>query len=371
MPISPSGEKRIAITLGDPAGIGPEVTLKAIARFPKNIWRRIVLVGPKSFYSQLAVKLKLNLSFRNLECSTVISSEASNPLKEISRRCAPRDDRRVLTPQDNKSIPCLFEGDFPAKIVRGKSIHQQTAAAVRSIEWAASLALAKEVDAVVTAPINKAGLKKAGFNIPGHTEYLAELAKTRRFEMMLVGGPLRVVLVTRHLPVKDVPKNLAAKRVEETILLADLELRRSFGIKKPRLVVCGLNPHAGEEGNLGVEEIQKILPGVQNAKKKTDAVIVGPLSADSLFHDAYAGRYDAEICMYHDQGLIPLKMISRGAGVNVTLGLPFVRTSPDHGTGYDIAEKFIADPGSMVEAIKLAFQISKNRTRYDRAHRRS
>ena len=181
--------------------------------------------------------------------------------------------------------------------------------------------------------------------------------------MMLVGGGLRVVLVTRHLPFKDVPGKVTAQRVEETILLADAELRKSFGIKRPRLVVCGLNPHAGEEGTLGVEEIREITPAVRNARKKTNAEITGPLSPDALFHDAYKGRYDAEICMYHDQGLIPLKMISRGSGVNVTLGLPFVRTSPDHGTGYDIARQFIADTGSMIEALKLAAQLSQNRKR--------
>ena len=237
----------------------------------------------------------------------------------------------------------------------------QTAAAVRSIELGVKLAMAGRIDALVTPPINKAGLKKAGFSIPGHTEYLAKLSKTKRYEMMLVGKKLRVVLVTRHTAIKDVSKNITRKRVEETILLADQELRKSFGIKRPKLVVCGLNPHAGEEGSIGMEEMNEIIPAVLSARKKTNAQIFGPLSPDALFHDAFAGRYDAEICMYHDQGLIPLKMISRGSGVNVTLGLPFVRTSPDHGTGYDIAKKFTADPGSMIEALKLAVFLSRNR----------
>ncbi|OIO39232.1 MAG: 4-hydroxythreonine-4-phosphate dehydrogenase PdxA [Candidatus Omnitrophica bacterium CG1_02_46_14] len=325
----------MAITLGDPAGIGPEVALKAIASFPKNIHRQFILLGPEVFYEQLSAKLKLDLYFK--------------PLNRHS------DGR----------ISCVFEGSLPKKIKRCRSVQNQTIAAVRSIELAVRLAMRNEIDAIVTPPINKAGLKKAGFNISGHTEYLAKLSNTSRFEMMLVGGPLRTVLVTRHLPIKDVPGSITAQRVEETILLTDLELRRSFGIRKPRLVVCGLNPHAGEQGTLGIEEIQAIAPGVLNAKKKTDALIVGPYSPDSLFYDAYIGRYDAEICMFHDQGLIPLKMISRGAGVNVTLGLPFIRTSPDHGTGYDIAKKFTADPGSMIEAIKLAYKISKNRRKYD------
>ena len=322
MPISPLGE-RIAVTLGDPAGIGPEVVLKALSVLPKKIRHQVILLGPASFYEELAQKLKLNLS-----------------------------------------VPCYFEGSFPKKIILGRSVHNQTTAAVRSIELAVRLAMEGKIDAIVTPPINKAGLKKAGFSIPGHTEFLAELSGTKRYEMMLVGGKLRVVLVTRHTPISEVPKKINKKRVEETILLADQELRKSFGIKKPRIVVCGLNPHAGEEGNIGFEEIREIAPAVRNARKKTDADIVGPLSPDALFHDAYLGRYDAEICMYHDQGLIPLKMISRGSGVNVTLGLPFVRTSPDHGTGYDIVNKFIADPGSMVEAFKLAFVLTRNRRKY-------
>lgn len=325
---APGGHCRIAITLGDPAGIGPEVTLKALAAFQKKSSAQIVLLGPEFFYSALAKKLKLNLNFS-----------------------------------------CLFHGNFPEKIVYGRSVHHQTALAVRSIDRAVRLAMEGQVDAIVTPPIHKAGLKAAGFDIPGHTEYLAKLSGTKRYEMMLVGGPLRVVLVTRHTAIKEVPSKITRRRVMETILMADHELKRSFGIRKPRLVVCGLNPHAGELGTIGREEIQEIEPGVRAARKKTDALIAGPLSPDALFYDAYLGRYDAEICMYHDQGLIPLKMISRGAGVNVTLGLPFVRTSPDHGTAYDIAGRFKADPGSMLEALNLASTISNNRKKYEFSHR--
>ncbi len=146
-------------------------------------------------------------------------------------------------------------------------------------------------------------------------------------------------------------------------------MRRSFGIRRPRLVVCGLNPHAGEEGKFGREEITVITPAVRELRRLTDAEITGPLAPDALFVDAYRGRYDAEICMYHDQGLIPLKMISRGHGVNVTLGLPFVRTSPDHGTAYDIAGRGAADAGSMLDALRLAEQMTQRRKAYDRSHR--
>ena len=268
-------------------------------------------------------------------------------------------------------FPCYFFHPIPKKIIRGKSDPRLAALAVQSIKLAAILALGKKVDAIVTPPIHKASLHKAGFRMPGHTEMLADLSKVKNYDMMLVGGKLRVALVTRHLALKDVSKRLSRNRVEKTILLTDRELRRSFGIKRPRIVVCGLNPHAGEEGRFGSEEIKIIAPAVRSAKKKTDARIVGPLSPDALFHDAFLGKYDAEICMYHDQGLIPLKMISRGHGVNITLGLPFVRTSPDHGTGFDIARAFIADAGSMAEALHLAVRVCQNRKRYDRSHPRS
>ena len=170
--------------------------------------------------------------------------------------------------------------------------------------------------------------------------------------------------MTRHMSYREVPRHLTSRSVEDTILLTIKELKESFGIKNPRIVVCSLNPHAGEEGNFGNEEIKIIEPAVKNARKKVKAKIIGPLSSDVIFYQAYQGAYDAQICMYHDQGLIPLKMISRGAGVNVTLGLPFVRTSPDHGTAYDIAGRFEADPGSMCEAIKLAAFLMNNRQRY-------
>jgi len=339
MPISRSA--KIAVTLGDPAGIGPEVALKAVSAWPKKSAEQLLFLGKASFYNELAKKLRLKIYFRDIAPPFLKSD--------------------LLSLERAGFIPCYFLEDFPKKIIRGRSDAYLTTLAVRSIELGVTLALRHEIDAIVTPPINKAGLKKAGFQLPGHTEYLAELSGTKRFEMMLVGGGLRVVLVTRHTPLKEVSRFISKKRVEETVLLTDFELRRSFGIKKPRLAVCGLNPHAGEEGNIGTEEIKEIIPAVRALRKSLPGQITGPLPPDVLFHYAYKGRYDAEICMYHDQGLIPLKMISRGAGVNVTLGLPFIRTSPDHGTAYDIADKFKADPGSMIEALRLAAQLSHNR----------
>ena len=325
---------RIAVTIGDAAGVGPEVIVKSLSRGLPGA-ARVLVVGDAAVLNALAKKLRLKIRFENV------------PFPED----APRARR----------VPCYFQGTFPASFKKGVSQKSLSSAAVRAIETAVALAMQGKVDAIVTAPVNKAGLKEAGFNIPGHTEYLAKLSGTKRYEMMLAGGPLRVVLVTRHTALKDVPKKITAARVEEVILLTDRELRRSFGIRRPRIVVCGLNPHAGEAGTIGREEIKQIAPGVRAARRKTDAEITGPLSPDALFYDAYTGRYDAEVCMYHDQGLIPLKMISRGHGVNVTLGLPFVRTSPDHGTAYGISGRLIADPGSMTEAIKMAVALSLRR----------
>lgn len=339
MPISRSADLLIAVTTGDPAGIGPEVTVKALSRFKKS---RILLLGDAAFYRRVARRSGVRLKFTDVEVAA--------------------------TRVPKGTIACLTDKPLPQSIRLGRSNNRLTAYAVRSIEQAVSLAMTGQIRAIVTPPINKAGLKKAGFKMPGHTEFLAELSGTKEFEMMLVGGPLRVVVVTRHEAIQDVSKLITKKRVEAAILTTVSALRRLFGIHNPRLVVCGLNPHAGEEGTIGREEIRVIAPAVRSARKKTDAVISGPLSPDSLFFDAYTGKYDAEICMYHDQGLIPLKMISRGAGVNVTLGLPFVRTSPDHGTGYDIAPLFKADAGSMLQALHLAATLATNRTKYDRSH---
>ncbi|MBI4352936.1 MAG: 4-hydroxythreonine-4-phosphate dehydrogenase PdxA [Candidatus Omnitrophica bacterium] len=334
---------KLAVTLGDPAGIGPEVTLKALRLWKRPARVQVLLIGKALFFRRLSSRLGLDLSFADIQ--------------DLSGR-----------PSGGTGLPCYFSPEpFPERLVYGRSDKRWTSLAVRSIEMGVRLAMARRVQALVTPPINKAGLKKAGFDLSGHTEYLARLSGAKRFEMMLVGGKLKAALVTRHIALKDVSKFISKKRVEEAILLTAEELKRSFGIRRPRIVVCGLNPHAGEEGNFGREEIEEIIPAVRSAGRKTDAEIIGPLSPDALFHDAYKGFYDAEICMYHDQGLIPLKMIARGSAVNVTLGLPFVRTSPDHGTAYDIAGQGKADPGSMLEAMKLAVELCENRRKPYRA----
>jgi 4-hydroxythreonine-4-phosphate dehydrogenase len=332
MPTSRSGRKartdriRLALTIGDTAGIGPEVLVKALARWPKKNSAHTLVFADAFLLNALARRHRLPLRFTDI--ASLDGWEKTSD-----------------------SIPCFFEG----------APRSPAAVAVRSIELAACAALAGRVEGIVTPPIHKAALKRAGFKIPGHTEFLAKLSGTKRFEMMLVGGPLRVVLVTRHESIRRVPALVTRKRVEETLVTTVEELKRSFGIQRPRVAVCGLNPHAGEEGTIGKEELAVIAPAVADARRRTGEQIAGPLSPDALFVDAYRGLYDAEVCMYHDQGLIPLKMISRGHGVNVTLGLPFVRTSPDHGTAYDIAGRGTADAGSMIEALEMAFELARRR----------
>ena len=211
---------------------------------------------------------------------------------------------------------------------------------------------------LVTAPINKASINKAGFNFEGHTEFLSHVTAAKHVTMMLAGGPLKVSLVTRHVPIKNVPGRITREKVVKTIEDTHRALKYFFNIPRPRIGVAGLNPHAGEGGLLGGEEKAKILPAVRSARKRLKGDLVGPLPSDTLFYKAYRGRLDAVVCMYHDQGLIPLKMIAFDKGVNLTVGLPFIRTSPDHGTGFDIAGKGKADPSSMTEAIKLASRFS-------------
>ena len=233
-------------------------------------------------------------------------------------------------------------------------------AAYRYIHVAAKLALSRVVDAIATAPISKSILKLAGYNYPGHTELLAELSGTAECRMMLIGMRLRVVLVTGHIGFTKVARRLSRDGIRITLELTHRALRNSFGIRRPRIAVAALNPHGGEEGIFGDEEKNVIEPAIQRAKKN-GIPAYGPFPADSLFHHAARGAYDAVVCMYHDQGLIPLKLHHFFGGVALTLGPPFVRTSVDHGTAYDIAGTGSADERSMKEAILLAAKLARQK----------
>jgi 4-hydroxythreonine-4-phosphate dehydrogenase len=246
----------------------------------------------------------------------------------------------------------------------GKPTLETARAAAAALEEAVTLARRGALAAVVTGPVHKARMYEAGFKFPGQTEFFAERCGVKNFAMLLTGGKITVALVTAHLPLRKVPSALKRSEIVRVgLLLVDFLHRRSK--KTPRIAVAGLNPHAGESGKLGREEIEIIAPAVEELqsaiRNPQSAVLSGPLSADTVFHRAAEGEFDAVLCMYHDQGLIPLKLHAFHTGVNVTLGLPFPRTSPDHGTAFDIAGKGIARPDSMITAITVAVELAQNK----------
>jgi len=258
--------------------------------------------------------------------------------------------------------------DIPllSPVVAGQPSPAYAPQVIRWIETGVGLALSGEVSGLVTAPIAKAPLYDAGFKFPGHTEFLAELTAAARFEgargpvMMLAAGDLRTTLVTIHTALAKVPQALSVEAIVNTGLVTAEALRRDFGLASPRLAVAGLNPHAGEGGAIGREEIEIIGPAVEQLRAR-GVDVQGPSPADTLFHAEARARYDGVVCMYHDQALIPVKMLDFWGGVNVTLGLPIVRTSPDHGTGFDIAGRSLARPDSLIAAIRLAAEIAARR----------
>ena len=243
----------------------------------------------------------------------------------------------------------------------GEPTPETARAAAAALEEAVTLARRDELEAIVTGPVHKARMYEVGFRFPGQTEFFAERCGVKNFAMCLTGGKLTVALVTAHVPLRKVPRALKQSEIVRVgSLLA--EFLRSRGKNAPRIAVAGLNPHAGESGKLGAEEIEIIAPAIQELQSRIEdgeSKIVGPVSPDTVFHRAIEGEFDAILCMYHDQGLIPLKLHAFHSGVNVTLGLPFPRTSPDHGTAFEIAGKGIARPDSMIAAINLAVQLAE------------
>jgi 4-hydroxythreonine-4-phosphate dehydrogenase len=245
----------------------------------------------------------------------------------------------------------------------GEPTQETARAAAAALEEAVTLARRGEIEAIVTGPVNKARMYEVGFRFPGQTEFFAERCGVENFAMCLTGGKLTVALVTAHIPLRNVPRALKESEIVRVGLLLT-EFLRVRGTNAPRIAVAGLNPHAGESGKLGVEEIEIIAPAVQELRSRIEdgkSKIAGPVSPDTVFHRAIAGEFDAVLCMYHDQGLIPLKLHAFHSGVNVTLGLPFPRSSPDHGTAFEIAGKGIAHPDSMIAAINLAVELVQGR----------
>jgi 4-hydroxythreonine-4-phosphate dehydrogenase len=323
----------IAIAMGDVTGIGPEVVLKALAMEGETDDTRYLLIGDSHYTA--ALYEQLGLQFR-LQPFSEFGSEGRvflhNPLRD--------------------PLPRGLEAGSPA-------------AARAALAWltdGAQRCLSHEMDALVTAPLNKHAVIRSGHPFIGQTEFLSELAGTTQTAMMLLGQDerghwLRVALATTHVPIKLLAGQMRGDKIELAIELA-AQACRDLGLPASRIAVCGLNPHAGEGGDIGDEEIKIIKPAVDAARQR-GINVVGPLAADALFHYAFRGDYDAVVAMYHDQGLVPLKMVAFESGVNWTLGLPFVRTSPDHGTAYDIAGQGKANPSSMLAAIRLAKQLAK------------
>ncbi|MGV1013375.1 MAG: 4-hydroxythreonine-4-phosphate dehydrogenase PdxA [Methyloceanibacter sp.] len=330
-------EKPLALTLGDPAGIGPDITLLAWAARQRDRVPPFVLIGDELVLAARAETLGLSVPIETV-------SEA----KAAARRFA---DALPVLP-----LP------VSAKVAAGHSDRAAMPAVMQSIEHGVRLVQQGEARAIVTNPVSKAMLYGAGFAFPGHTEYLADLAgaegRAPHPVMMLAAGPLRVVPVTVHIPLKHVPAVLTTALILTTLEITAKDLGRFFGLARPRLAVSGLNPHAGEDGNLGREEIDIIAPAIEAARAK-GLDVTGPHPADTLFHAGARETYDAAICMYHDQALVPFKTLAFADGVNVTLGLPFIRTSPDHGTAFAIAGSGKASPQSLIEALRLADAMSK------------
>jgi 4-hydroxythreonine-4-phosphate dehydrogenase len=323
---------RIAITIGDPAGIGPEIVLKSVAGEAVSDACQPIIIAD-------AAELGRQADWLDLPCDYRVVAE-----HELSTTVT---DRAIICDVKCITGPVRW-GDISAGSGR---------AAVAFIETAARLALAGRVEAIATAPINKQALRLAGSPFPGHTEMLAALCGAEEALMCFFAGDLRVFLVTIHMSLADAIKAITKDRLVKTVRLADRELKR-FAIARPRIAVAGLNPHASEHGLFGSEEAREIEPAIEACRNTYNIDVSGPFPGDTIFVRAARGEFDAVAACYHDQGLIAVKCISFGKAVNVTLGLPIIRTSVDHGTAFDIAGRGVADHQSMAEAIKLASRLA-------------
>lgn len=326
---------RVAVTMGDPAGIGPEIVAKAVADPGVARTCRVLVVGDCQLMAHTVAQLGLGLVVR------AVSSPGEGRYEPGGM------DVLDLA---NVDLSTLRVGEVQAAAGR---------AAAEAVERAVRLALSGEVDAIATAPLNKEALWAAGYPYPGHTEMLAALTGSRESLTMFVIGSLRIFFLTRHLPLREAIAQVTRERVRD-VLLAMGRVLGELGFASPRIAVAGLNPHAGEGGKMGDEEVREIGPGIGDARA-AGLDVTGPVPADSVFHLAREGRFDAVLSLYHDQGHIAAKMVDFYRTVSVTTGLPFVRTSVDHGTAFDIAGRGVASPVSMVEAIRVAAELTLRR----------
>lgn len=332
-----SGKPIIAITMGDPCGVGPEILVKAMAAASGEAGSFVPLI----IGDPLALQRANDLLGAHLEFQPVGTAA------EI-----PRLERGIplLTPRD-LSLDDMTYGDPSENACR---------AVIEYIETAVDLAMRGEVRAICTCPIHKANLQRHGYRFPGHTEFLQHLTGADKVIMMLAGPRLKVSLATIHTPLAEVPALLTGQLLADTIRITAEALLRDFALERPHIAIAGLNPHAGEQGRFGKEELELISPAMESFVGERFK-ISGPYPADTLFHRAYHGEFDAVVAMYHDQGLIPVKLVHFQEAVNLTLGLPIIRTSVDHGTAYDLAGTGRADHGSLSAAIQLAVFLARNR----------
>ncbi len=321
-----NGIKPALITPGDPSGIGPEIALKAWSEGQKNI----VLMGDIEHLSSVALAAGLNITFTSFDSTVSLSAEKCS-VWEI----------------DWQVMPCVGQPD-----------PRNAPTIVESIKQAVKQVKQGQFSAIVTSPIAKSVLYENGFEFPGQTEFLAKLDSPESFPVMMLANPaLRVVPLTIHIPLSDVEKTITTALFKRTIKVLDTALRQYFNCPFPRIAIAGLNPHAGEDGHLGRFETDKLIPLIQ-AQEIEKTSLLGPFSADTLFYSEKRDSYDVVLCMYHDQALIPVKTIDFYRTVNITLGLSFIRTSPDHGTAFDRAARFNSHPGSIISAINTAQQMA-------------
>ncbi len=332
-----SFSRPLALTQGDPAGVGPDITLMAWMRRRELGLPPFVFIGDPDVLALRARLMGVEAGIRETDFANA----------------------NDVFPDALPVLP-IYAG---VEVVAGEPHVATARGTIAAIEKAVSLTISGEALGVVTNPIAKSVLYESGFSFPGHTEFLADLATRATGQavvpvMMLAGPKLRSIPVTIHIPLKDVPQALTGELIVETCRIADADLKHRFGIEQPRLAIAGLNPHAGEDGMIGKEDEAVIKPAIQLLRSEGINAI-GPLPADTMFHDEARARYDVAICMYHDQALIPAKALGFDDSVNVTLGLPFVRTSPDHGTAFGIAGKGLARESSLVAALKLAGHLGR------------
>jgi 4-hydroxythreonine-4-phosphate dehydrogenase len=327
--------KPLALTIGEPAGIGPDITINAWLRRNELKLPAFYLLGDREFLDNRATALGLKVRFADVRAEDALDAFA-------------------------EALPVVATG-HPASAPPGQPDDTSADAATASIRQAVNDVLAGRASAVVTNPIAKSVLYRTGFRHPGHTEFLAELAATDGHTlqpvMMLWSPALVVVPVTIHVPLLEAITQLSADLIMTTVRIVNAALKAHFRLANPRFAVSGLNPHAGEDGTLGTEELRIVTPAIESLRAE-GIRIAGPLPADTMFHDAARKTYDCAICMYHDQALIPVKTLAFDDAVNVTLGLPFIRTSPDHGTAFDIAGTGRANPSSLIAALRLAARLA-------------